>query len=160
MSRYEGLSLPELMDLLHGIILPEPVSWLPQTQGWRVAGAWLLAVAVIGSWHWIAYRRRNRYRRDAQAELSAIADEAATTPAIAAARICSLLKRTALAVYPRQAVASLYGADWARFLAESSRGDAVVSNAADALAGGAYRADADGRALIEPARRWIRVHRA
>jgi hypothetical protein len=156
MNRFEGLRLPELMDLLHEIVEPPAVAWLPQTPGWWVLGAWIFAVLVIAVRHWLAVRRRNRYRRDALHELDQLAAGAEST----AAEIALLVKRTALAAYPREQVASLYGADWAAFLRRSAGNDPVVAAGAESLASAAYRADAHGQTLVEPARRWIRVHRA
>jgi hypothetical protein len=157
---FEGLSLPELMDLLHGIVEPVPVSRVPETAGWWVVSGWLLALLAIGCWHWLAHRRRNRYRRRALAELTVLEARSTTEPVLTAAGIAALLKRTALAAYPRAQVASLYGADWAEFLCESSNNDRVVTSAVKEFADAAYRTDADGRTPIAPARRWIRGHRA
>jgi hypothetical protein len=106
------------------------------------------------------HRRRNRYRRQAEAELDAIAARVDSEPAAAAAEIAGLVKRTALAAYPRGRVAALHGSDWAGFLRESTNDDATVAGAADRLAAAAYRPDAVGEGLVEPARRWIRKHRA
>ena len=57
-------------------------------------------------------------------------------------------------------VAALYGEDWAKFLNESARNDPAVRAASMRLATASYQPGADGLALISPARRWIRVHRA
>jgi hypothetical protein len=160
MSRFEGLNLVDLLRLLHEIVIPEAPSLMPHTPGWWVVAAWLVAVVLIGLSQWLAYRRRNRYRREAAAELETIAASAAAQPAASAAAIAGLLKRTALAAYPRERIASLHGNDWARFLCESAHDDPIVSASADRIAAAAYRRDADGGGLIDAARRWIRVHDA
>jgi hypothetical protein len=160
MSRFEGLNLVDLLRLLHEIVVPESPSLLPQTRGWWVLAAWLAAVVLIGLAQWLAYRRRNRYRREAAAELAGIAARAASQPAASAAAIAALVKRTALVAYPRERVAALHGRDWARFLCESANDDPVVSASAERIADAAYRCDVDGRALLDAARRWIRVHDA
>ena len=160
MRQYDGLNLPQLMDLMHGLAMPESVSWLPATPGWWIALGWLLAVAFIAAWQFARHRRRNRYRRDALAELDAITAEKQIDPAESAQRIAAVLKRTALVAYPRADVAALYGADWSRFLTASADNDARIAAAADSLAAAAYRPDADPDVLAEPARRWIRRHRA
>ncbi len=160
MSQYDGLNLPQLLDLMHGLVMPEPVPWLPQTPGSWVVLGWLLAVLLLSAWQIARRRRRSRYRRDALAELEAIAARQDMDPAESAQRIAAVLKRTALVAYPRADVAALYGADWARFLAESAGNDPQVAEAADLLAAAAYRPDVDPAALNRPARRWIRRHRA
>ncbi len=160
MSPYEGLNLPQLMELMHGLEFPEPVPWVAETPGWWVLSGWLLAVLGLCVRQLVLRRRRNRYQREAMVELSAIQRQAETDPAAAAAAIAALLKRTALVAYPREQVASLFGSEWARFLTESANDDPVVADAAGQISAAAYRADADGRSLLAPARRWIRVHRA
>lgn len=157
---YEGLNLPELLRLMHDIVLAEPVPWTPQTVGWAIVGTWLLVLGVLVAWHGVKTRRRNRYRREALAMLDAIATEPDPDPAVAAQQVATLLKRTALVAYPRVEVAGLHGGEWAAFLRRSARNDPLVEHAAIELAGAAYRPDADGRCLIEPARRWIEVHDA
>lgn len=155
---YEGLNLPQLLDLLHPPVEPEPVPWLPQTVGWQIVGAWALVVAVLLAVHAFRKWKRDRYRREALEELRDIArrrDEPGVPGEIAL-----LLKRTALAVYPRARVASLCGAEWAAFLVESSKGDSSVEKAAPKLAAAAYRDDIRGADLVKPAGRWIKVHRA
>ena len=160
MSQYDGLNLPQLLDRMHGLAMPEPVPWWPQTPGWWIVVGWLLAVIALLAWQFVKRRRRNRYRRDALAELRTIETDSRTDPALAAQRIAAVLKRTALVAYPREQVAALYGRDWARFLTESVGNDRQVAAAAEELAAAAYRSNPDPKALNGPARRWIRRHRA
>jgi predicted negative regulator of RcsB-dependent stress response len=159
-SKYDGLNLPQLLDRMHELVMPEPVAWLPQTPGWWIVLGWMLAVLLLLAWQFARRRRRNRYRRDALAELKTIAAASELGPAESAQHIAALLKRTALAVYPRDEVAALYGADWAQFLRDSSGNDPQIADAADRLAAAAYRPDADGSVLTGPAKRWIRLHHA
>jgi len=159
-SQYDGLNLPQLLDLMHGLVMPGPVAWLPQTPGWWIVLGWLLAVLLLLAWQFAKRRQRNRYRRDALTELRSIAAQTELGPGESAQRIAVLLKRTALAAYPRKDVAALYGRDWAQFLKESAGNDPQIAEAADLLAAAAYRPDVDGSVLARPARRWIRLHRA
>ncbi|MEM9303718.1 MAG: DUF4381 domain-containing protein [Pseudomonadota bacterium] len=150
---YEGLNLPQLLDRMHGIVEPDPVSMLPATDGWWVLAGWLAAVGIILA---VQARRRwvaNAYRREALAELDALA-------APTGHELGLLLRRTALAAFPREKVASLHGDAWAEFLCWSATNDTVVAAAAVDLAGAPYRQDVDPAALVAPARRWIEVHRA
>jgi hypothetical protein len=77
-----------------------------------------------------------------------------------AAQIAELVKRTALAAYPRDTVASLYGRTWSEFLVESANHDRRVAEKADDLAAAAYSPGKSGPDLLPAARRWIRLHRA
>ena len=160
MNQYDGLNLPQLLDLMHGLVMPEPVAWLPQTPGWWIVLGWLLGMLLLIAWQFARRRQRNRYRRDALKELRSIAAQTELGPVESAQRIAVLLKRTALAAYPREDVAALYGRDWAQFLKESAGNDPQIAEAADLLAAAAYRPDVDGSTLTGPARRWIRLHRA
>ena len=160
MNEYEGLNLPELMALMHDIVLPESISRMPEGPGWWILLAWLVASGAVFARSVLLRRRANAYRRDAITLLRAIAANEKLSGSEAAGQIATLLKRTALAAYPRETVASLYGADWAQFLRETASNDPVVSNAAEELARAAYRGGIDGAALVAPARRWIKVHRA
>lgn len=154
MSEFEGLSLPELLDRMDPLVIPEPVSWLPATSGWWILACWLAGLFLVVAWHVMSRWRKNRYRREALAALDA------GSGAPAAVDIARVLKRAALAAYPRERVASLSGSAWAAFLRETSGDDSVVAEAAEQLARAAYQPDVDPAALVEPARRWIRCHRA
>lgn len=160
MNPYQDLNLPQLLDLMHGVVFPESVSWMLQTRGWWVFFGWLAAVSGLGVIKLVRHRRHNRYRREAIVLLGKIESTANQDPVAAATQIAVLLKRTALVAYPRVKVAQLYGPAWAQFLCESAGNDPHITQAAPLLARAAYSHDADGKALIKPARRWIEVHRA
>jgi len=106
------------LENLHEILLPEPVSWMPQTIGWYAVFGGILFLA---GW-WIHRRlrrfRTNRYRRSALAELAVIEWnlQQPEKRAEALAEIPVLLKRTALSAFPRTDVASLSGNEWLVFL--------------------------------------------
>ncbi|QDX80299.1 hypothetical protein B9N43_02875 [Denitratisoma sp. DHT3] len=148
---------------LQDIALPTPPSWLPpQGPGWWLLGLLLLAALVWGAWRFRQWRRRNRYRREALAQLEHLAPGLETTEALA--EFSALLKRTALAVFPREAVAPLSGNSWRDFL-RASGGPAFADAACDPLFSSAYRVACETTpqqraALIAAARQWIVGHRA
>lgn len=158
-DRYADLSLPELLDLMHPIVEPDAVSWLPQTPGWWIVLGWSLGCGLLLIRHRRRRAAKNRYRRAAEAELDAIAIVSDSDPLHAAEAIAELLKRTALSAFPRDRVATLTGPEWAAFLVRSAGNDESIAAVAARLSEAAYRPDADGRQLIEAARRWIRRHR-
>ena len=159
-DRYEGLNLPQLLDLMHGNVEPEPVSLLPATDAWLVLAGWAVAVLAIGLAAWRRRWQRNRYRREALRMLAGIEADTRLDASTSAAQIAELLKRTALAAYPRDTVASLYGRTWSEFLVESANHDRRVAEKADDLAAAAYSPGQSGPDLLPAARRWIRLHRA
>jgi hypothetical protein len=142
-----------LIDLLNQLVEPPeppPVAMTPQTWGWAVLAALLaLTLAWLG---WRAWRRwrGNAYRRAALAELAAAGDDPA--------RIAEILRRTALAAWPRERVASLTGRDWLAFLDATGGGFAEGPGAALAVA--PYRREgAPVPGLGQVAARWVRRHR-
>lgn len=156
---------------LADIVAPLPPSWLPQTAGWLVLGVCLLALLAWLGWRAWRSWRANRYRRAALAELARLQPGLAaegTVRAQALLSVAELLKRTVLAVWPRDAVAGLSGPGWRDFL------QAHAGKAPDAVAPLAALIDAEyrgGTTLAQwPApqateagtacRRWIAGHRA
>ena len=81
MSQYDGLNLPELLAMMHDLVMPDPMPWLPQTPGWWIVLGWLVAMLFLAAWQVVKRRRRNRYRREALAELKAIEREPGTDAA-------------------------------------------------------------------------------
>jgi hypothetical protein len=109
---------PTSLENLHDIISPAPVPWWPPVPGWYVVGAVILVLAVWAGWMWWRRWRAAAYRRASLAALRQLkaraADEAQRTPALR--ELLELVKRTALAAFPRQQVAALSGAAWLAFL--------------------------------------------
>ena len=112
------------LEKLHEIVLPEPVSWMPQTIGWYVVFGLVLLLA--GRWIYSRFRRfrANRYRRLALAELAHIEQELQRPEkrAEGLAKIPVLLKWTALSGFKRSEVASLNGEQWLAFLDKTMGG--------------------------------------
>lgn len=150
---------------LRDIAIPEPVSWLPQTWGWALIAAVLAALCVVKAFRWIQRYRANAYRREALrllTEIQRLLAQSSTRPD-GVRQLGELLKRTALAAWPRKQVASLSNQSWARFLRES---DGTVSSSElsllldDAEYHGAdelehLRTNAE---VIAAARTWIERH--
>ncbi len=114
---------PANLQNLNDIILPAPVSWWPLAIGWYFAAA-LLLVAVV----WFVHRslqkwEENRYRRGALEELRTLTEEVLSTSGCddSLVQLPILLKRTALAAYPRHRIAALSGKEWHTFLNSKTR---------------------------------------
>lgn len=106
---------------MHDIVVPAPVSWFPQTWGWAVVLVAVILLLCVWAASAIRRYRRNAYRRRALQELqsAAVAARDETTRDRALHMLATLLKRTALAAWPRQRVASLSGAAFLSFLKDS-----------------------------------------
>jgi len=160
-SPYEGLNLPDLLERMHDLAMPEPITWLPQTDGWWVLLGWLAGLLLLGVLKWSAHRHRNRYRYEALANLRGLTgSNNAEGEATTVTQVAELVKRTALTVYPRDEVAGLYGDDWAAFLIRTSLRDPVVESAAVKLATAAYAPGIRLEEIAPCAERWIRRHHA
>ena len=144
---------PTSLDRLHDLVVPPPVPWWPPTSGWSVVIAALalgvLALLLKGIIAWQA----NRYRREALQLL----DDPATKPA----EWSALLKRTALAVWPRNEVAGLTGKDWLAFLDRTAGMNAFSAGAGRAIESVAFDPKSGGSAgdLKSVVREWIQRHR-
>jgi len=153
-------------DPVAGLIdipLPQPVSLLPQTWTSRIAIFVLLAGVAAALWRLMRQRHINRYRREALAELDRIgrAANAGTRPEFLA-RLTVLVRRTALAAFPREQIAALVGPEWLSFLDHSYGGIEFSQGVGWLLASGSYQRnppdDAALRSLVALIRRWIREH--
>ncbi|XOV89424.1 MAG: DUF4381 domain-containing protein [Pseudomonadota bacterium] len=147
---------------LRDIQLPDAVAGWPPAPGWW-ALALLAALVLTGVlyWLWRSYRR-NRYRREALAELSQI--EARYQENADATRFVedysALLKRVALTRFPRERVANLTGERWVLFLDTTAGTEEFRLGAGQALIDAAYRpqAEVDVARLGELGRYWINSH--
>src|SRR5262245_5709033 len=146
---------------LIGIPLPDAVSLWPQTWTARITIAVVLAVAVVAAWKVIRQWHANRYRREALAELARI--EANETPNMST-ELALLVRRTALAAFPREQIVALTGPAWLSFLDRSYGGQEFSHGAGSLLEAAAYRPAPPDRSqlqtLIDLTRRWIKVHHA
>jgi hypothetical protein len=146
----QGLNLIELLDLLEPAPEPPPVSLMPQTAGWIWLGLALLAGLALLIRAVLRHRRANAYRRAGLAALAGAGDDPA--------RIAPVLRRTALAGFPRTEVAGLTGADWLAFLDRTLPGAGFTDGPGRVLAEAPYREVPAPPGLAALARRWIRSH--
>ena len=157
------------LDRLHDIVEPAAAPWWPPAVGFWLLLALLLVWVAAAILLAVMRYRRNAYRREGLARLQNIAPRlrAEDSRAEALAEVSELLKRTALAGFPREEVAGLSGADWLAFLDRTGGGTDFSSGPASVIAIAPYRSGvADGLspdqqdAVLASARRWVRRHRA
>ena len=135
----EKISLSNLRD----IVIPDaPPLWPPAPGVWVALGIVVLVLLFAG-WRLYTGHKRNAYRRAGLLLLGG---------AKTAHDVLVIMKRVALAAFPREQVASLYGGEWIAFLSETC----PRSQFADSVTA-AEDAEAD-QALLELAGDWIRNH--
>lgn len=145
------LNLVELLELLEPVPEPPPVSLWPQTQGWIWLGIIVAAVVVWLLRRWISTRRANAYRRAALGEIVAAGNDPTA--------IATILRRAALAAYPRTEIAGLYGEDWLRFLDRTYGGTGFCEGPGRAFAVAPYAPPSQASGLAPLAGEWVRRHR-
>ncbi|MEP4076318.1 DUF4381 domain-containing protein [Haloferula sp.] len=141
---------------------PEPVSLMPSTPGW-----WVLLLVVIAFFARAFWRRRqrylrDRYRRDALAQLSGIKQRLAGGTQEAVRELAPLIRATAIAARGRDMVSGLEGDAYAAALAEFSPGQdrlpvADLQRLAYAPLDEVGGMDMEG--MISELERWIRQHK-
>lgn len=109
---------------LKDIHLPTPVGWWPPAPGWVLisAGIFFLAMAIV---YFTLKKHRNAMpKKKALILLKNYQQiyEREGNAALVSAGISELLRRVALAYFPREQVASLKGREWLKFLNETGKG--------------------------------------
>ncbi|BCX49632.1 alpha-2 type XI collagen [Haloferula helveola] len=143
---------PGSLDKLHDIVLPDAVPWWPPAPGWIVLAVVVLAALSLLTRRQLKHRKANAYRRAALAELS---------NASSCHDIARILRRTALAIAPRETVAGLDGDAWISWLGDQASIE-IPAAAGKALTGSVYDAsgsEAPPEDLAAFADSWIRNHR-
>jgi len=147
---------------LNDIVVPGAVPWWPLAPGWYVlASVLVIVLTVLFVRLWNA-RNRNRYRRQALAELALIRQDKTGD---SMQRLPGLVKRAALAAWPREQVAPLSGSAWHRFLDASAGTDRFGAGAGVTLDRLAYRtnttpapADEELTQALDAAEFWLKNH--
>lgn len=135
-------SNPASLQNLNDIVLPADVGWWPLTAGWYFLFGLLLILLGWACYRSLRHWQSNRYRRAALRELRLIADniKSGKSREFSLRQIPTLLKRTALSVYPRNQVASLAGSDWHNFLNSTVKNPSFTESIGDTLQTVSYSA--------------------
>ena len=144
---------PASLDRLHDLVVPPPVPWWPPTPGWAIVLAALALVVLALLLKAVIAWQADRYRREALHLL----DDPATKPV----EWPALLKRTALAVWPREEVAGLTGPEWLAFLDRTAGMNVFSTGAGSLIEDIAFDPKAGESAgdLKAVVREWIQRHR-
>ncbi len=159
---------PTSLDRLHDIVAPSPVPWWPPAAAWYWVLGFLLGGVVALLLRALVRWQRNRYRREALAELARQEPALREPPTRAAAlgALAELLKRAALTAFPREQVASLAGPEWFAFLDRTGRttgfsegNGAILERAAYDPRTAATLDEARTKELVSLVHHWLAHHR-
>lgn len=148
---------------LNDIVVPGPVPLWPLAPGWYVVAGLLLVFAIYRILRMWRQRRQNRYRKQALQVLSSIRKDGSAASLQA---LPGLIKRAALAVWPREQVAQLSGTRWHQFLDESTDSHYFREGAGNTLDWLAYHSgrehtpppEAIGQ-VLDAVEYWLKNHR-
>lgn len=141
--------------------LPDPVSWWPPAPGWWLVAAGILVGLVLVVRLWFRWRGRTSLQLAARLELERLGRDLAADGDRRRylAELSRLLRRLALARYPRAQVAGLTGDDWLAFLDATGGAGEFSDGVGRVLVESAYRPTAeilfDPERLTTLVRRWI-----
>ena len=111
------LNQADPLNTLRDIHMPPPISWWPLAPGWWIASVIVIVLAAFLIAYWVRRSRRARAKKAALAELMQLkAQYQHTKNGSVVADISLLLRRAALAYFPRSRVASLHSYTWLQFL--------------------------------------------
>lgn len=160
---------PASLQNLHDIMVPDPVPWWPPAPCWYVLGAVILAALIWLLWRWIEHWKANAYRRAALTELAQLKvkspEEDKQVNVLRELNV--LLKRTALAAWPRTEIAGLSGEQWLGFLDRTGGTNSFSQGPGRLLPNVSYAkpqalndlSENQVADLMETAKRWIEMHK-
>ena len=143
---------PAELSNLRDLALPPEVPLWPPAPGWWIVAAAGVAIAAILSMAAVARYRGSAYRREALRQLDTVDPGAIST----------VLKRAALAAWPREQVASLTGTAWLAFLDRTGRTTAFTDGAGRHIETLAFGGAIDGASTDDAriaSKAWVRAQR-
>ena len=147
--------LQELRD----VHLPDPIALWPPAPGWWVLSGLVVIGAIVFLWIRM-YRRRTRARRLAITELGAIKQHYDThrDDQWLVQRLSAIVRRYAIATFPRTEVAGLVGISWLQFLNRTGQTNQFTDGIGHLLSSGPYRPESAVSAaeLVPLVDHWIR----
>lgn len=146
--------LQELRD----VHLPDPISLWPPAPGWWITFGLAMMGGMVFLWI-LRNRRRTQARRLAMNELGAIKQYYDThrDDQWLVQRLSTIVRRYAMATFPRTEVAGLVGVSWLQFLDRSGRTNQFTDGVGHLLSSGPYQQQAvvSPVELVQLVEHWI-----
>ena len=146
--------LQELRD----VHLPDPISLWPPAPGWWVIFGLVMMGVIVFLWI-LRNRHRMPVRRLAMKELRAIKQyyDIHQDDQWLVQRLSVMIRRYAIATFPRNEVAGLVGISWLQFLDRSGRTNQFTDGIGHLLSSGPYQQQAVSAAELVPlVEQWIK----
>src|SRR6516165_10054078 len=105
----------DLLSQLRDIHLPPPITIWPLALGWYLLLAFFIILMLIAIYFWLSYLKKHHLKKCVMKRLEELQQEQNLHHAVSE-ELSVLLKRAALATFPRKEVAGLYGEEWLQFL--------------------------------------------
>lgn len=144
---------------LRGLHLPDPVGWWPPALGWWLVLA-LTLLALTGLTLLIRRWRQITPVKAALQELRRLEADNSMPAREKLQRLSRLMKRVALSLHSREAVAGLTGDPWLLWLDEAGGGTGFSQGAGRSLAEAPFRptaSDEDVARLMQYCRDWLQA---
>jgi hypothetical protein len=157
------MTAPDPLSKLRDIHLPEPIGWWPLAPGWYLLVLLVIAILITIIFFLRRYYLNGSAKRDALRLLKIYQQQyqSEMNSQISSAHISLLLKRVALAYFPRARVASLQGDEWILFLNNTAKKLNFEEVRAELLEMPYQpQKDCDLGLLFEMAHTWIKQRRA
>lgn len=140
-------------------IIPEAVSFFPQTFGWWFLFSLFVLLLLLVTWR--LYLWRQHPVTHAQKILKQIIAEQELKPVQRVQAYNSLVRRLAVQLYTRQQVAALSGKDWQHFLCDTSVSVPTGEQEVAALIAASYQADTkfDEEKIVGWLQGWLKQQR-
>jgi hypothetical protein len=115
---------PQELAKLHDIHLPDPIGWWPMAAGWYLLIILALVSAALLIYSLRRFYEHGRAKREALLLLRHYEQDyqRGADSQLISMKISELLRRVALAYFPRAEVAGLKGKAWLDFLTRTSKG--------------------------------------
>ena len=110
------------LDHLHDIMLPEPIGLFPLAPGWILLILLLLTLLFHFAWQYYLQYKKTQYKRDALEELQTLKGQNREHTL----SLLTLAKRTAMAAYSRENIATLTDDSWWDFMQNESKTEVPV----------------------------------
>ena len=112
--------MQQALAQLQDIRLPEPIGWWPVAFSWWILLLSVTSILIGIAWYFRDLKRRNAYRKQAQAILSNIMQNPELADNEKIQQMNRLLKQVALTAYGRSRVAALKEQEWVEFLRQNA----------------------------------------